>query len=242
MRRQGESDSKTRKKPNCLAQQPAGAGRNRQPAGTRPVIDFPIGGCDDASADKTSKSLLLQAQDGAEAAWRRIVELYEPLIRGWLYRQAVPRQEADDLTQDVLALVLKNLKDFRPAEHGGSFRSWLRTITANRAREFWRAGKCRAQAPGGSEFLHVVEQFEDPNSSLSEQWNAEHDEHVLRRLLALMEAEFEPNTVQAFRRLVFDGARAAVVAAELNMSPAAVYGAKSRVLQRLRQQAGEFLA
>jgi RNA polymerase sigma-70 factor (ECF subfamily) len=191
--------------------------------------------------EKTSKSLLIRARDGEESAWQRIVDLYQPMIQNWLYRQAIQRQEADDLTQDVLALVIKNLKNFAHSGRSGAFRSWLRTITANRAREFWRAGKCRAQAPGGSEFLHMVEQLEDPDSGLSGQWNAEYDDYVLRRLLTLLEEEFEPTTVQAFRRLVFDGERAGTVAAELEMSVAAVYAAKSRVLHRLREEAREIL-
>jgi RNA polymerase sigma-70 factor (ECF subfamily) len=191
--------------------------------------------------ENTSRSLLLRAVDGDESSWQRFVDLYQPMIRTWLGRYAVQPQEADDLTQDVLAVVIRELKRFSHSGRPGAFRSWLRTITANRAREFWRAGKCRAQAPGGSEFLVMVEQLEDPDSALSGEWNVQHDEHVVRRLLMLMAQEFEPATVQAFRRLVFDGRRAAEVAAELQMSVAAVYAAKSRVLHRLREEAGALL-
>jgi RNA polymerase sigma-70 factor (ECF subfamily) len=52
-----------------------------------------------------------------------------------------------------------------------------------------------------------------------------------------MEQEFEAQTVRAFRRVAFDGAGAAEVANELGLSVASVYAAKSRVLQRLRQEA-----
>src|SRR6516164_4011555 len=60
---------------------------------------------------------------------------------------------------------------------------------------------------------------------------------VFRCLLDLIEAEFEPATRRAFRRLALDGASGAEVADELGMSVAAVYVAKSRVLQRIRQEA-----
>ena len=56
-------------------------------------------------------------------------------------------------------------------------------------------------------------------------------------LLDLVEAEFEPATLRAFRRLALDGASGAVVAEELGISVAAVYVAKSRVLQRIRREA-----
>ena len=51
-----------------------------------------------------------------------------------------------------------------------------------------------------------------------------------------VEEEFEPSTLQAFRRLALDGASGAMVADELGLSVAAVYMAKSRVLQRIRQE------
>ena len=60
---------------------------------------------------------------------------------------------------------------------------------------------------------------------------------MLGCLLDLVEAEFEPATLQAFRRLALEGASGAEVAEELGMSVAAVYVAKSRVLQRIRQEA-----
>jgi DNA-directed RNA polymerase specialized sigma24 family protein len=60
---------------------------------------------------------------------------------------------------------------------------------------------------------------------------------VLGCLLDLVEQEFEPATLHAFRRLALDGASGAEVAGELGMSVSAVDVAKSRVLQRIRQQA-----
>jgi RNA polymerase sigma-70 factor (ECF subfamily) len=59
----------------------------------------------------------------------------------------------------------------------------------------------------------------------------------LRCLLDLMEAEFEPTTIQAFRRVALEGASSAEAAQELGLSVGAVYVAKSRVLQRLREEA-----
>ena len=60
---------------------------------------------------------------------------------------------------------------------------------------------------------------------------------MLGCLLDLVEEEFEPATLRAFRRLALDGASGAEAAQELGLSVAAVYVAKSRVLQRIRQEA-----
>jgi RNA polymerase sigma-70 factor (ECF subfamily) len=84
----------------------------------------------------------------------------------------------------------------------------------------------------------LLDQLEDPNSDLSRLWDQEHDQHVVRRLLDLIEPDFRPTTRQAFRRQVVDGAPAEVVALELGLTVNAVLIAKSRVLQQLRRQAG----
>ncbi len=189
----------------------------------------------------TRLSLLVQAQQGEEAAWRKLVILYQPLLRGWLTHEGVHPQEVEDLTQDILAALVRELPRFNHAGRKGAFRSWLRTITVNRAREFWRGGRLRPKGAGGDEFLSVLGQLEDENSLLSHSWDEEHDRHVVRGLLSLVAEEFEPSTVQAFHRLTFDDASGREVADELGLSLAAVYKAKSRVLERLREEAGHLL-
>jgi RNA polymerase sigma factor (sigma-70 family) len=170
------------------------------------------------------------------ASWRRLVDLYTPLIRAWLRRHALQDPDADDLTQDVLGVLVRELPNFRHDLRRGAFRRWLRTVTVNRLRTFWRGRDRRPAAPGGSDFGQVLDQLEDPASGLSALWEREHDRHVLRRLLELLEPEFEPATWRAFRLLVLEGRPTAEVAAELGVSANAVRIAKSRVLSRLRRE------
>jgi RNA polymerase sigma-70 factor (ECF subfamily) len=170
------------------------------------------------------------------ASWQRLIDLYGPLIQGWLKRNACQPADADDLSQDVLAVVLRELPYFQHDLRRGAFRRWLRTITVNRLRNFWRAGKVRREAPGGADLDHVINQLEDPTSGLSQLWDREHEEFVVRRLLEMLEPEFEPTTWRAFRSLMLEGKPTAVVAADVGISPNAVRIAKSRVLRRLRQE------
>ena len=60
---------------------------------------------------------------------------------------------------------------------------------------------------------------------------------MLRCLLELAELEFEPSTMRAFRRVALEGASGSDAAAELGLSVAAVYAARSRVVRRLRELA-----
>lgn len=185
---------------------------------------------------ETSVSLLERVRAGTDpCSWKRLVDLYTPLIRGWIRRYGVQDTDADDLVQEVLAVLPQALPAF---EHRGTgaFRSWLRTMTVNRLRNFWRARQARPAAIGGSAVDHVLDQLEDPHSALSRLWDHEHDQHVVRRCLELIEPEFSSSTWQAFRRVTLDGADVAAVAADLGLTANAVFIAKSRVLSRLRQE------
>jgi RNA polymerase sigma-70 factor (ECF subfamily) len=185
----------------------------------------------------TRVSLLERVQSTADAeAWHRLVHLYQPLLRHWLSRSGLQPSDVDDLVQDVLTVVLRKLPEFCHDGRSGSFRSWLRAIVVYRLRDFWRARKARPMATGGSDYLQTVEQLEDPDSQLSRLWNAEHDQQVLRQLTAMIEAEFKPTTWQAFRSHVIEGIAADEVAHTLGLSINAVLIAKSRVLQRLREE------
>jgi RNA polymerase sigma-70 factor (ECF subfamily) len=186
----------------------------------------------------TSASLLQRLREQPDGdAWRRLVELYTPLLRQWLGRYGLQPSDVDDLTQEVLTVVVRELPGFEHNQRAGAFRRWLRTILVHRLRGFWRARQARPLAAGDSDLGQVLEQLEDPESGLSRLWDREHDRHVMGRLLEQIEPTVTPNTWQAFRRVVLEGKDEEAVAAELGLSVNAVFIAKSRVLARLRREA-----
>jgi RNA polymerase sigma-70 factor (ECF subfamily) len=175
------------------------------------------------------------------ADWKCLVELCTPLIRSWLLREEVPAADADDLTQDVLGVVVRELAAFQHNQRPGAFRAWLRAITVHRLKGYWRGRQHSPQAGGDSEAARRLEQLEDPHSSLSQLWDQEHDRHVLGRLMKLIEPEFPVAWWQAFRRHVVEGVGSAEVARQMNVSVNVVLLAKSRILRRLRQEAAGFV-
>jgi RNA polymerase sigma-70 factor (ECF subfamily) len=139
--------------------------------------------------------------------------------------------DVDDLIQEVFAVVLEKLPEFRHNSRVGAFRAWLRGICINRIRMFWRT-----VPPTMPDSEAVLQQLEDPESDQSQQWDREHDEFVFRRALEMIEGEFKPTTWRAFRRQALENAEPEVVAAELSLSVNAVFIARSRVLRRLRAE------
>lgn len=184
----------------------------------------------------TSLSLLESLRVAPDqSAWQRLVELYSPLIRGWLRRQSVIEQDEDDLVQEVLTIVYRKVPEFHRNPQAGSFRKWLRTITVNCLRDAWRKQQHRPQATGSSGFHDVLDQLSDPESQLSKMWDLEHDQHVTRVLLEHIRPHFTEQTWQAFQGVVLLGRTASEVATELGVTENVVFIAKSRVLGRLRQ-------
>jgi RNA polymerase sigma-70 factor (ECF subfamily) len=109
-------------------------------------------------------------------------------------------------------------------------------LTVNRLRKHWRARDRRPQARGDSDIDARLAQLDDPSSEMSLIWDREHDQYVLRQLLALAEPHFATTTWTAFCRVALDGAKPDVVAQEMGISRNAVVIAKCRVLSRLRQE------
>ena len=172
--------------------------------------------------------------------WRRLRDIYSPMIRHWLSRLPHLHHEVDDLTQEVLVVVFRELPSFERSRNG-SFRAWLRQITVNRMYAFCKARRQQPVAMGGPETDQLLAQLADPTSDLARQWDQDHDRHVFEKLLAVVEADFEPRTWQAFTRFALEGRPAAQVAGELGVTESAVVQAKFRVLKRLREEAGELL-
>lgn len=187
---------------------------------------------------ETSLSLLQRLRGSPDSvAWDRLVVLYSPLLRSWLRKYAVQASDVDDLVQEVLLAVAKDLPNYDHRGQPGAFRAWLKGILINRLRNFWRTRDRHPPAQGDSDIERRINQLADPNSSLSRIWNRQHDRYIAQQLLALAEPHFAQSTWQAFYRVAIEGAKADVVAKELGISLNAVFIAKSRVLSRLRQEA-----
>src|SRR4051794_34354672 len=92
------------------------------------------------SHNETSLSLLerLQAHAPDKSDWEQLVAAYLPLLRSWMARYQVQPADAEDLAQDVLMVVLRELPSFRHNRQPGAFRTWLRRILVNRLQNFWR--------------------------------------------------------------------------------------------------------
>ena len=95
----------------------------------------------------TSHSLLARLKSSStEDSWRQLVELYTPLLRRWQKNYQVQEADCDDLLQEVLTAVVRELPRFEHNARCGAFRNWLRKILVNRLRGYWRGREHRPAA------------------------------------------------------------------------------------------------
>jgi RNA polymerase sigma-70 factor (ECF subfamily) len=188
-----------------------------------------------AEIPPTRASLLVRLRDPRdEAAWKEFIDIYGPLVYGYVRKQGLQDADAADLGQDVLGAVAGAVGRLEYDPGRGSFRNWLFTIVRNKLTN-WRAAQAnRLRGSGDSETQRLLEQC--PESTREEQdWQTEWEERLFAWACEQVRRGVTDQTWQAFWRTAMDGRPGKQVAEDLGLSVAAVYRARSRVLARLKE-------
>lgn len=181
-------------------------------------------------SETTRVSLLQQLRSKQDSrAWSKFVQLYTPLICHWVDDLRVPKPERNDVVQEVFLVLLGKISTFQ-YDAKQSFRGWLRTVTINKCRDYFRKQN-RLTEP---KFVAHLELAEASDIDLLTQ--QQYRDHLAESALLLMQKHFSQTTWKACWEHVANGRSAPEVAAELDISVNAVYLARGRVLQRLRQE------
>ena len=189
----------------------------------------------------TPLSLLERARGRDAVAWERLVQLYRRLVLFWCRRGGVPEEDAEDVAQEIFAGLAAGLDGFHRDRPGDTFRGWLRRIARNQVLLYFRCNRGRRRAEGGSDAWTDLQNVTDPLAGVEDEAAAELSQFY-RNALELVRAEFEERTWRAFWLTVVEDRTPADITAELDMTPAAIRQAKSRVLRRLKQEVGDLLA
>ena len=189
------------------------------------------------SVPGTNPTLLLRVRTrDDEFAWNEFVELYTPLVYGYLKRCRIQDADAADLTQEVMLAVNRHIDSFDYDPGKGRFRGWLQTITRNKVRSFFVKQKRQSRGAGDTAVHELLQQQADPTADLDIQWEEEYRQRTYDWALERVRKSVQPQTLQAFLKTAIENCDPQAVAAELGMTPGAVYLARARVTMRLREQ------
>ena len=163
-----------------------------------------------------------------------VLHLYASVIYGFA-RRGLQDADAADLMQEVLRSFAGSICGGSNTTRKGTFRGWLFKVTRNKVFNFLEARQRHARGSGDSGAHQRLE--EQPGREPEEDdWDREYERKVFAWAAERVKSEFQKSTWQAFWLTAVDGLSAQEVGQRLDLSPGAVYVAKSRVLARLREE------
>ncbi len=188
---------------------------------------------DDTEA--TRFSLLVRLRDLQDAqAWSEFVEIYTPVVYGFLRKRGLQDADAADVTQDVFRKVTRSIGAFQCDRQLGSFRGWLLNVTRNCLADL-RKTRCRQPVGSADTAIHRLIEEEPVDGCAQQAWEQEYRSSVFQWAIRQIRKDFHDRTWQAFWMAGVEGTPAQDVAQALSMSVGSVYTAKCRVIDQLKR-------
>ncbi len=178
------------------------------------------------------------------AGWHHFHTLYRPMLLAVALRSGLSEEDAQDVVQDTIVEVAKQMPSFHYDRKRGRFKSWLLTIVRRRIANVWRGKK---YIRGGQRVNR--EEVTDPTQieagadatdwEFERAWDEEWREHALRMAQEHIKREVEPVQFQAFQLNVLKGIPARETARRLGVKLMEVYWARYRIGRLMKQAIAE---
>jgi len=183
----------------------------------------------------TRYSLLSRLQDREDnESWKEFFDTYWRLIYSVARRAGLTEMEAQEVVQETVISVAKDIEKFKRDRRLGSFKGWLRNITR------WRIADQLRKSAGlvdDSNGATVEEPPEMPDESLEARWEEEWQSNLLQAAMERVKLRVREEHYQMFELQVVREWPASKVAETLGVSAARVYLAKHRVSALIKKEA-----
>jgi len=191
--------------------------------------------------DQTRPSLLLAVRDPQNgAAWAEFTSIYRPLLLSYVKKKGLNDSDAEEVVQDVLVKLVREMPKFQLNHAKGRFRTWLFTVFIGTFLDRYRKHKRQKKAENA--YTLAARSFdEDKREELEAEWDMVYRRHLLQVLLERVKPSVAEKTWVCFEQHVKLGRPAKEVAAALQMEENTVYVYAKRILDKLRKLAIEEL-
>lgn len=192
----------------------------------------------------TRYSLLSRLQNwDDQESWRDFFDTYWRLIYSIAVKSGLSDAEAQDVVQETVICVAKDIDTFKRERHFGSFKGWLGNLTrwriADQLRKRAPSPSAGGQPANGSTTVLEPGELPDPvNEDLERIWDAEWQSNLMDAALDRVRRRVKEEHYQIFDLYVVRQWPASKVAKILEVSVAQVYLVKHRLLGLLRKEAG----
>jgi RNA polymerase sigma-70 factor (ECF subfamily) len=194
----------------------------------------------------TRATLLSRLKDWQDhASWQDFFDIYSPLIYGVASQGGLNRQEAQEVVQETMVAVAKNMPGFNYDPALGTFKAWLLNLTR------WRIGdqirkRLPLAEPEAASRPHTDQTAFDQdqagealdwiNADLEKVWDAEWEKNLLENAVAKAKRQLDPKQYQIFDFCVNKEWPPERIAKTFAISTSQVYLAKHRVAEKIRQE------
>ncbi|HOP96189.1 MAG TPA: sigma-70 family RNA polymerase sigma factor [Verrucomicrobiota bacterium] len=187
----------------------------------------------------TRASLLSRLKDWQDqASWQDFFDTYWKLIYTFARKRGLTDSEAQDVVQDTMISVARQIPGFKYNPALGSFKTWLLNMTQ------WRiTDQLRKRNHAARPDLHdgdpssFIERAADPSGATIDRiWEDEWQKNLLDAALERVRRRLDPERYQVFDVYVNKGWPPGKVAKTFSISVAQVYLAKHRVMEMIRKE------
>lgn len=196
----------------------------------------------DASAEyiPTRRSLLtrLKRWDDQES-WRVFFDTYGKLVYNFSRRSGLPDAEAQEVVQETVISVAKQMPGFHYDPTRGSFKSWLMQITRRRITDQLRKRprEFRLPEPGSATGTAAEARVPDPAGvELERLWEHEWQKTMVESALQKLKKRTNPAQYQLFELTVIKEWPVERITKTLGVSSNQVYLAKGRIGKLLQAE------
>ena len=192
----------------------------------------------------TRESLLSRLKDRDDAeSWREFFERYWRLIYSVARKSGLTESEAQEVVQETLITISRNIPDFKYNRKQGSFKSWLLHTTRWKINDQLRkrqrddAVLYRRSAPPPTDRTATIERVPDPApAGLEGLWDEEWANNIVTMAIDRVKQQVKPRQYQIFDLYVVKKWPLNKITSTLGVNVGQVYLAKHRIGSLIKKE------
>ena len=190
----------------------------------------------------TRRSLLSRLKDwDNQDSWRDFFNTYWRLIYDFAAKAGLDDADAQDVVQETVVSVAKQMQGFKYDPACGSFKAWLMQVTrrriADRLRKRYRSGEVGALKVEDPAVAGLLKDVPDSSGATLEAfWEEEWRRHLTGAAMEKVKRRVTPEQFQMFEFAVLQHWPASKVAEALGVTTVQVYMARHRVGKLVKKE------
>lgn len=187
----------------------------------------------------TNESLIARVKDPRDAAaWSEFLAIYRPVVYRLARSRGLQHADAEDLAQQVFMSIARAFERWEPGADMPPFRGWLYRIARNAILKAVTRKKPDRGA-GSTSVQELLQETPEAGEEVTAAFLHESRLETFRWAAQEIRSEFTAATWSMFWETSIDGRSVAETAASHGRSAGAVYVARCRVMQRIKERVSD---